>query len=184
MALFTSARERRLWLLALAVIAAIYATLGRVPLVARLLRDRALLDTTFFTAFFIVVVAAAVVGLSRRPGWQEVATGVIVMAAYTMSFLRFGITEERTHLAEYGVVALLVYLALLERRARGGRVPAPAVVAFGVVAALGWIDEGIQAALPNRVYDLRDVGFNALAAFMAITSVGALRWARRRGQSR
>ena len=34
----------------------------------------------------------------------------------------------------------------------------------------GWLDEGIQALLPNRVDDIRDVGFNALAGLMAITA--------------
>jgi len=31
-------------------------------------------------------------------------------------------------------------------------------------AFLGWLDEGIQAILPNRVYDIRDMNFNDLAA--------------------
>jgi len=31
-------------------------------------------------------------------------------------------------------------------------------------SAFVWLDEGIQWLLPGRVYDLRDVGFNALAA--------------------
>ena len=44
-------------------------------------------------------------------------------------------------------------------------------------AALGWTDEGIQAFLPNRVYDLRDVGFNALAGAMAVAATVVLRWA-------
>jgi len=37
-----------------------------------------------------------------------------------------------------------------------------------VTALLGWADEGIQEALPNRVYDLRDVLFNSLAGLMAV----------------
>jgi len=49
-----------------------------------------------------------------------------------------------------------------------------------VTAILGWLDEGIQAILPNRVYDVRDVGFNALAGLMAIAASLGLAWARRR----
>jgi VanZ family protein len=60
------------------------------------------------------------------------------------------------------------------------RVPTPAVLAIGVTALIGWLDEGIQALLPNRFYDIQDVGFNALAALMAIVASLALEWARGR----
>lgn len=54
----------------------------------------------------------------------------------------------------------------------------PAFYAFLLTTAAGWIDEGIQYFLPNRYYDLRDVGFNATAGFLAIAAVGCLRWVR------
>ena len=41
---------------------------------------------------------------------------------------------------------------------------------------VGWLDEGIQAVLPNRVYDLRDVAFNALAAVVCLIAVELVRW--------
>lgn len=50
---------------------------------------------------------------------------------------------------------------------------------MAATALLGWCDEGIQAILPGRVYDLRDVGINALAGFMAVTASLALARARR-----
>ncbi|NJN44679.1 MAG: hypothetical protein HC806_08160 [Anaerolineae bacterium] len=40
------------------------------------------------------------------------------------------------------------------------------------------IDEGIQFLLPSRVFDPIDIGFNALAGFMAVTGNVALTWAR------
>ncbi|MCK5438817.1 MAG: hypothetical protein KAI97_02685 [Gemmatimonadetes bacterium] len=49
-----------------------------------------------------------------------------------------------------------------------------------MTALLSWLDEGIQALLPSRVYDLRDVGVNALAGLMAIAASLALARARRR----
>ncbi|MEA2002870.1 MAG: VanZ family protein [Actinomycetota bacterium] len=177
---FTSVRERRLWIWALTVTAAIYATLGQAPAVAGALRDRDLLDNAFFTAFLVVVAALTVVGLAVRPGWREVAVVVAVLSAYLMAFLRFTNPAERTHLVEFGVVAVLVYLALYERRSNGASVRAPAVVAFVTAAVLGFVDEGIQAILPNRFYDLIDVAFNTGAALMAIAAVASLRWARTR----
>jgi len=40
------------------------------------------------------------------------------------------------------------------------------------------MDEGIQAVLPNRVYDLRDVAFNLTAAFLCLGSIKLVDWAR------
>jgi hypothetical protein len=59
------------------------------------------------------------------------------------------------------------------------REPAPAVLTVLAVVLLGWIDEGIQARVPERVCDLRDVGSNAAAGLMAVAARLALDRARR-----
>jgi hypothetical protein len=134
MSWFTSDRERRLWFWALAVVVAIYSTLGLAGTLAEALRERNQLDDVFFA-----------LRMATDPA-------------------------HRTHLFEYGLVAVLIYQALAERRRGGGRVRAPAALALGLTVLLGWLDEGIQWILPNRVYDIVDVGFNALAGFMAIAA--------------
>ena len=45
---------------------------------------------------------------------------------------------------------------------------APAVVALVISILLGWLDEGIQSLLRNRVFELIDVAFNSIAATMII----------------
>jgi len=93
-----------------------------------------------------------------------------VVAVFGIIILRLGIgPEERTHLIEHAVVALLIYHALDERRRNGRPVWSPAVLAIAVTALLGVVDELIQALIPSRVFDYRDIGFNALAAFLAVT---------------
>jgi hypothetical protein len=176
---FTSDRERRLWFYGLAVVVAIYSTLGLAGTLAAVLRERNLLDASFAAGFLLV--AAAIVGsaLKRRPGRREIWVALGVTAVYGMVVVRMGIgPEERTHLFEYGLVAVLIHQALTERVRNGRRVPIPAVLTVAVTALLGWLDEGIQALLPNRVYDLRDVGVNALAGLMAISARLALARAR------
>jgi VanZ family protein len=177
---FTSDRERRLWLWALAVVVAIYSTLGLAGTLAAELRERDLLEASFVLGLLLVVAAIAGSALKRRAGRREIWVALGVTAVYGMMLMRMFITpEERTHLFEYGLVAILIHQALTERLRHGRRVPAPAVLAVAVTALLGWLDEGIQALLPSRVYDLRDVGFNALAGLMAITASLALARARR-----
>ena len=90
--------------------------------------------------------------------------------------------EERTHLIEYGVVAVLILEALTERAGHGRRVPLPAVLAILATALIGAVDECIQAFLPTRVFDVQDIVFNTLAAVMAVATSLALGWARRLGR--
>jgi hypothetical protein len=167
---FTSDRERRLWFWAAAVVLAIYATLGLAGTLAGLLRDRNLLDASFGLGLLVVMAAIVGSGIRRRPGGREFWIAAGVVAVYGIVILRMGIgPEERTHLIEYAVVALLLYHALDERRRNGGPLRSPAVLAIAVTALLGLVDELIQALIPSRVFDYRDIGFNALAALMAVT---------------
>jgi hypothetical protein len=95
-----------------------------------------------------------------------VAIGVAL--AFLMVASRISSWEERTHLIEYGIVAALIHQALLERLRNGRNVPVPAALAMGATGVLGVIDECIQAVLPNRVFDPRDIFFNAFAGFMVV----------------
>jgi hypothetical protein len=180
MSLFTPDRERRLWFWALAVVAAIYSTLGLAGTLAEALRERNLLEVSFTLGLLLAATASAISGLKNRPGQREIWVALGVTAVYGMVLIRMGGSpEERTHLFEYGVVAVLIHQALTERLRNGRRVPSPPALAVAVTALLGWLDEGIQAVLPSRVYDIQDVGFNALAGLMAIAASLVLARARR-----
>lgn len=177
---FSSNRERRLWTWTLAVVVAIYSTLGLAGALARTLRDRDLLDGVFVFGFLLVLATIAWQGLRRRPGGAEIGVALGVLAAYLMVFVRMGIpVVERTHLIEYGVVAVFIHTALMERASQGRRVPLPVLLAVLATALVGVLDECIQALLPNRVFDPRDILFNLLAAVMAVAASVALDWARR-----
>ena len=177
---FASDRERRLWAWTAAVVVAIYSTLGLARTLAGVLRDEGLLVAAFGLGMLLVGGTVLVLGLRRRPGGLEIGVALGVATAYYMVLVRMALPEERTHLIEYGVVALLIHEALKER-ARGSRhVPVPAVLAVVAAAVVGAIDEGIQAFLPTRVFDLEDILFNVLAAVMAVASSAALSWARNR----
>ena len=181
MSLFTSTRERRLWFWTLVVVASIYATLGVAGTLAGVLRESGLLEaSTFLLGMLLVGTAVLTQRVKTRPGWSELGVWLGVAAAYLLVFVRMASPVERSHLIEYGVVAAFIHEALAERVSQGRRVPLPAVVAVVVTVLLGWLDEGIQAILPNRVYDIQDVAFNTLAALMAVGARVALAWVRRR----
>ncbi|KPJ80650.1 MAG: hypothetical protein AMS19_09195 [Gemmatimonas sp. SG8_23] len=184
MAPFTSKREGRLWVSALAVLVGIYASAAAAGSLVEVLRDERLLGIGFAAAFVIVIAAVFGIALSRAPRASEIWVGLGVAAVYGMIVVRMGVSPiERTHLFEYGLLAAIVYAALAERQRNGGRVPAPAAITVAATALAGWIDEGLQARLPDRVYDLRDVGVNALAALVATAASVLLARLRQRAPS-
>jgi len=184
MNLFTSDRERRLWRWTLAVVMAIYSTLGLARILAGALRDRGLLDGVFVFGMLLIIAAIVTQALKTRAGGAEIGVALGVVAVYLMLFARMAIPEERTHLIEYSVVAVFIFEALKERMSQGHRVPVPALLAVFVTALIGVLDECIQAFLPSRVFDPRDILFNVLAGLMAVTASVALGWARRRGNQK
>ena len=176
---FMSNREQRLWLQALAVLLAIWSTIPLAGTLAGILRERNLLSAVYVAAFALVVTAIVGRALARSSGQRESWAALGITAVYALLVVRMGVTpEERTHLFEYGLLAVLIRAALSEGRRYGRRVPAPPVVAVVLTALLGWVDEGIQAILPGRVYDLRDVGTNALAGLVAVIASWVLARAR------
>ena len=130
-----------------------------------MLGDSPLLVVLYVVGFFCVILAIAGTASPARPDGPEVLLLLGIGAVFAMVVVRVGVSPaERTHLFEYCLVAVLVHQALIERSRNGRRVPFPTLAAITVTVVLGWVDEWIQALLPNRVYDLRDVGTNAVAA--------------------
>jgi hypothetical protein len=181
---FTSARERRLWLMAGSCLLLIFSSLYIARPITNWLRDANLLRFAVGGSFSL---AAAWIGLAllrNRPGWRTWVTLAAIAAGYVILLSRFKLPEERLHFLEYGIVGGLVFAALLERQKNTSRTPGgtsgrrgplwPAVGAFLITGAAGWVDEGIQEILPNRFYDLRDVAMNAAAGALAIASIWIL----------
>jgi hypothetical protein len=179
MSLFSSDRERRLWVWALLTVVAIYSTLGLQGKLAASLRDLDMLVNSYILFLILLIFAILGSGLKRQIGRYEIWVTLGIIAVYGMLMVRLFLSpEERTHLFEYGLVGVLIFQALAERKRHARQNWAPAVIAIVVTALLGWLDEGIQVILPNRVFDIRDVGFNALAGLMAILASLLLAWAK------
>jgi len=164
--------ERRLWSAALVYLGAIYLSLYPLQFAMDLLRRHNLLRLAIGVAFLSAAAAGLVFGLRR--GWLARQWLVAVAGALLTGTLalRLDVVQERLHLIEYGALGLLFWAALTRRDERHGRTGAvhgvrTVALATLLVGVAGWLDEGIQGLLPNRVYDLRDVGINAGAGALA-----------------
>ncbi len=172
-----STRERRLWLWAAGLLLAIYASLYSVRPLAEWLRGRNLLRAAIVGLFLVVAAVILRWCLARSPGRREIAALAVFAAIYLLVLWPIRMPEERFHLIEYGLLAGLIYAALLERQRPGGEMRwsmSRAALAVLMTGLAGWLDEGIQYLLPNRHYDFVDVGLNLLAAALAIGALAAL----------
>lgn len=168
---FVSQRERRLWAWTLAAVAAVYASVGLARSLSDELRNRGLLDDVFFAAFLVLVAAVIFRALSRTSGrdlFAEVFAVLATALVHLMLVLRMASPLERSHMLEYGVIALLIHEALSERASHGAGVRYPAPAAVAAASLLGAVDEFIQLLVPSRVFDPVDMGFNVLAAGTAV----------------
>ncbi|HXT49701.1 MAG TPA: hypothetical protein VN811_01590 [Thermoanaerobaculia bacterium] len=186
---FRTSRERRLWQLALAVVLFIYASAYFVRFALDALRERGLLAGSIWGLVLVAAAAGVAFVVRQRPGRWEVALLFVAGGAYLLLLRRLHIIQERIHLLEYGAVGGLAYAALCERWGHAKAAAAspaltaprrwwqriPAMWAILIAGAAGWGDELVQALLPNRYYDIRDVATNAEAAALLVLVLAARR---------
>lgn len=179
MPVFTSTREKKLWLWSLAVLAAIFSTLFVGQPLLKLFGNQNIQAVIFMFGMLLVGGAMLAHGLKTQPGKIEWAILLGIVAVYFMLFLRLGLPE-RSHLIEYSVLAIFVHMALMERRGQENQVLKTALLAFLITFATGVLDECLQIFLPDRVFDLTDMVFNGLAGLMAIGARVILQWVRKK----
>jgi len=168
-----SPREKRLWIAAALCLGAIYTAIFFARSVVDFLRARGELRPAVLGVFLAAAAVVAWRVARARPGRREVLAVVLSGVLYALVLSQLERHEERLHFLEYGLFAGFVEAALRERGRRW-----PGVTAIAITAAAGWIDEGIQAMVPGRIYDLRDVLFNAAAGLLAVLGITLRRLAR------
>lgn len=183
MALFTSAKEKKLWSYAMITVAAIFLNLFLGNPLVEHFSDQGLQALVFVTVLLLVLAMIIVHGLKAQTRGREVALLLGMAAVFLMFFLRLGLAE-RSHLVEYSVLALFVYEALSERVQHTGAPKPVWLFAFLPAFGIGIIDECIQLIVPGRVFDYEDIVFNGLAVVMAIAGSMALNAARILWQTR
>lgn len=169
----SSSREMRLWSAAGLCLFFIYASLSIARPVAEYLRDRNLLRLAVSLIFILTAAFIFWRAFLNRPGRRVLVTLALLVGSCLLVLLRLPmLPEERLHFLEYGLFAGLVFEALRERRKRqAATLVSPFVGALVLTLGAGWVDEGIQAVLPNRVYDPRDVAFNTTAGLICLVSI-------------
>lgn len=118
---------------------------------------------TFFVLACLVAVRFALKDQALMNGyfWLSLVSGLIAA-----SFLE--ITEERVHLVKFGILGWL-----LAKDSKSQNFPILAIIIGSLVAT---VDESVQALLPYRVGDIRDVAFGALGSIWGALTYYSMRF--------
>ncbi len=166
---FTSKKEQNLWVSALVVFIAIYASLFLGGRFINFMVERRIIEQSTFYLFLILIVTFLLSGWRSSTKRLEYWVYAGVIAVYGMALLRMDLTSsERSHMFEYGLLSILLYEAMIERRQNGVDVKLPMLASSMIAGSIGLLDECIQYFLPYRVFDYVDIGFNYLASAMGV----------------
>jgi VanZ family protein len=171
---FTSERERKLWIWSLVVFCAIYATLFLGGQLIDFMVEHRIIEQSTFYLFLVLILAFIVSGWKSSSKRLDYWIYAGVISVYGMALLRMDITtSERSHMFEYGLLSILIYEALIERKLNGINIKIPVLTSILGTGTIGLLDECIQYFISYRVFDIVDIGFNYLAsAFGVLTSIG------------
>lgn len=166
MNLFTSKKERLLWLTTFFVVVGIFSTIGLAGQFADFFIRQELFGLLFILGFILTGSIIVTFGLRNKSRPIEWLLYLVVFLILIMIFARSGVSlVERTHLFEYGIVSVLLFNAMLERNSS---ILKASIYAFLMTTLLGSIDEVIQYYLPVRVFDWLDIVRNISAGLIGI----------------
>ncbi|NND77829.1 MAG: VanZ family protein [Flavobacteriales bacterium] len=183
MAFYTSHREKKIWTWVLLILIGIFSTI----IIDRPFRGVASQNVAallFLIGMALVAATVITQGWKRKPSNIELWVVIGIIAVYVMVFTRMTIRSERSHLIEYGVLAIFIFEALKERKKQKPEFKHIAIKAIVLSVLVGFIDEGIQYLVPSRVFDQEDIVFDVLAAIMAVFSSLLISWARKKYETR
>jgi len=157
-------------------VAIIYTSLPSGPWIGiHLMRTRAgawLLGPGLGIVATVGVLALLVLLRRRRAAAWAYAAIVVAGVGYAVALSALRANRlERTHLVEYGVAAWLAWRALA---ASAPGEPWTYAAAAVLASAIGYCDELLQAIVPGRYYDLRDVAMNAAGALLGTLVIAAM----------
>ena len=169
MNLFSSKREKRLWLYALICWIMILSLLFLGQPLLKLFSDQNIPAGIFIVGMILVTLATLIHAFQRNSQKVSLILWLSFLAICSMFLLRLGL-EERSHLIEYSILAILIHEALLEKQKKEDSRWTTPLIAVGLTSTLGVIDESLQLLVPHRFFDINDIIFNSFAAIFAVGS--------------
>ncbi|MBF0428405.1 MAG: VanZ family protein [Magnetococcales bacterium] len=152
------------WAVVWAYLLTIYLTLPLTPFVVRFV-FKTIGKNEAFTLISVGLILAlffAIVVMFHRIRKDQRTIAMLPFVAIIGLAYSMDNAVERIHFLEYGILAFLVFRAAGRPRGTG------LLWVYLAVVGAGFSDEIIQWMLPNRHFDLRDVGMNAVGAAIGL----------------
>ncbi len=151
-------------LLTLGYLLTIYSTLAVVRPIAEFLRASAVLQL-LVVSMFSVSGLLTLIWRYRSAGWKRMAARMVLLGGLLIVVTNIqALPEERVHFITYGLLGWLVCWSLEQSKKPSKRLLRHWLLPILFVWCAGTVDELIQWWLPMRVFDVRDILFNGIAA--------------------
>lgn len=158
------------WGIVLFYTAFIYITLPIMPGVWESFTKKVGNFSDYLAGFALGVIGLFIIfylSINKKNIWNFIWLAMIGSAyACGLSILKLSI--ERVHFIEYGLLSLFVFRALRHNLKSKFIYLWSAIIVF----CIGFLDEGLQYLLPNRVYDTKDVIVNGIAGVLGLLLIG------------
>ncbi|MBL7129856.1 MAG: VanZ family protein [Candidatus Omnitrophica bacterium] len=124
----------------------------------------------YFAAVILAVFGLFIIFylISKQKDIRNFVWLAILAFAYAWSLGKLKLSIEKIHFVEYGLLSLFVFRALRHNIRDKSIYLCSGIVVF----CLGFLDEGIQYILPNRVYETKDVVVNGFAGLLGLLLIG------------
>jgi VanZ family protein len=171
----TNSDIRTSWIIVTLYTGLIFATLADVVLIMDVI-ERAVGDALnmllaalplLLLALFLVYLI--VVKRERRLWRYLLMFFIIASVALIQRFIFY--PAEKVHLVEYGILGWMIYQAV---RKSGGGIAAGYAWTIVLVVVIGTADETVQAYLPMRVFDFRDIIINIHSGLLGAVACSGL----------
>ena len=164
--MFKNTTEKRYWFYSLIIVIAIFSSLAFGRPLQEIIQNPTVQLILFVSGMVITATVIIIHGSSGFSNKLDLVIWLGIIGVSVLLFFRLG-AHERSHLMEYGILAVFVHKAFLARNEQVHTILI-GLKAFSLVVLIGLLDEGLQRLIPTRVFDWQDVAFNCLAAMLAI----------------
>ncbi len=161
----------RYWALSLSWMVLIYSTLYIVRPICEFLKSNTPFGFIVSVSAASILIFIAVSAIKKSKKVSSVVLLSLIIMTYVMMMCIIKHPEEKIHLAEYGILAYLLFMAIKQYHAAGKAY----FLSFMLTSLFGWLDEVIQHFLPNRYYQNSDVLLNVFSAGLGILVVHLFR---------
>lgn len=159
------------WTATVIYILALYLSLPFVPKIWEGLNSffKGRIIPFLYTIYFLVGSGIFIYILSAKKGPLNYFLYFMQVGVFFMILNFLKIPAEKIHLAEYSILAILLYNSLKFDFLRFDKRLYQCSVFF--CFSVGTIDEIIQAFLPNRYFDWRDIFINTLSGIISLSII-------------